>query len=496
MPTPNLARRTTDGSGRPSRRARRHGRLTTAVIVGASILSACGGDDGGRGRAQASGVGRTFCTALEDLVVSANKAAVTESDATSLRADSQAILEVIPGGAPGEVATFFEALNEMILLSEVWTNPETGGIKEEYLDDFARLIEVSGGDPADVSQRYATSQCPSLFEDAGDAMARFFGGDGGRLPATPGAGPSSPSAPSGQGAEVRTVLTDGPSGAYEQVTFDIATVAASNADPAEASLDTPADAGASVLLVQIDAATDLSAPNQFSADDFRLTDPSGSTVTALSIIDRSGASVAFQLRGRDSARGIVVFPTDALVGDVSGYTVRIERDDRVPTLLPFGGPVATPYPVALEAGATGAFEASLTAACTDSYETSVSAADADLDADLGDPQGIERSARGQRWLRVALDVTNVSVQGPSTNDGVCHAFSGNFAGVELRLEADGRSTAPASEKSFDQIEPGSTAERALIFEVAADARELVLVGPAGEALGRWSVDLPAAPGEG
>lgn len=495
MPNRNLARPTTDGLARPPRRSVRPGPLAWAV-VGASVLTACGGDDGGQGRAQASGVGRTFCTALDDLVVSANKAALTESGATSLRADSQAILEVIPGGAPGEVVTYFEALNEMTLLSEVWTNPETGGIKEEYLDDFARLIEVSGGEPADVSQRYATSQCPGLFDEAGGAMTRFFGGDGGRLPAAPGGEPSSASASPGQGAEVRTVLADGPAGTYEQVTFDIAAVTATDAEPAEAFLDAPAGAGASALLVEIDATTDLSAPNQFSPDDFRLTGPSGSSVAAQSIIDRSGASVAFQLRGRDSSRGIVVFPTDSLVGDVSGYTVTIERDDRVPTVLPFGGPVASPYPVALEAGSTGAFEAPLTATCADSYETSVSAAGADLDADLGEPRGIERSARGQRWLRVVLDVTNVTVEGPSTNDGVCYAFSGNFAGVELRLEADGRATAPDNDKSFDRIEPGSTAERALIFEVADDARELVLVGPAGEALGRWSVDLPVAPGEG
>lgn len=70
-----------------------------------------------------------------------------------------------------------------------------------------------------------------------------------------------------------------------------------------------------------------------------------------------------------------------------------------------------------------------------------------------------------------------------------------FANVELRLEADGRKLAPDNEKSFHKIEPGATGERTKVFPVDAGASSLVLTGPGGEVLGRWSVDLPAAPGE-
>ncbi len=55
---------------------------------------------------------------------------------------------------------------------------------------------------------------------------------------------------------------------------------------------------------------------------------------------------------------------------------------------------------------------------------------------------------------------------------MCQAFSGNFAGVELRLDADGTLTAPVNDKSFEQISPGTTGERVQIFPGDADARSL------------------------
>ncbi len=214
-----------------------------------------------------------------------------------------------------------------------------------------------------------------------------------------------------------------------------------------------------------------------------------------SIVDRGGAFGSLQLRGRDSAQGTVVFATESLLRDVRGYRVLVERDDRVPTAMAFDQSTPMPYPVALDAGATGSFTAALTPACGDDYRTRVVSADAELDAETGPPKGIERSVRGQRWIRVVLDVTNVTVQGSGSSASVCQAFSGNFAGVELRLDADGTLTAPVNDKSFEQINPGTTGERVHVFAVDADARSLSLVGPGGEALGSWTLNLPQAPGE-
>jgi hypothetical protein len=142
---------------------------------------------------------------------------------------------------------------------------------------------------------------------------------------------------------VLTVLDDGPAGVYEQVTLDVATVTATNADPATAFSDDPQATADNFLLFEIDATTDLDAPNQFSADDFRLTDRSGSTITAQSVIDRSGGGASLQLRGRDSTEGIVVFATDSLVSELRGYTLSVDRDGRVPAVLPISEPVVTPW---------------------------------------------------------------------------------------------------------------------------------------------------------
>lgn len=489
MPTQTPLRRVNWRLGGRPHPVSRPRRLACSVVMGALFLASCGRFGDEQGQADVRGVGRTFCSALEDFAAYADMELSDETLAAMGR-DSQAIVEIIPADAPAEVSTYFAALPEMIELSRVWENPETGGIKEEYVDDFIRLLDATTGDPAAATESYARSTCQ---DPSGGGLGRLLpgGGEGSLLGST--GGGSSPSAAPAP-VVVQELLGDGPSGMYEQVTLDIGAVTATTADPATALGADPVPGGGSSLLVEIDATTEASAGNQFNADHFRLTDPSGATTTARSIIDGNGGEAPLQLRGRDTTRGIVVFATDALVSDLRGHTVSVDRDDRVPTLLPFGPPVATPYPVGLEGGATGALEVRA-GPCVDTYETAVTSAAADLDADLGDSSGIVRSPRGQRWIRVVLDVTNVTVQGPSSNDSVCHAFSGNYAGVELRLEADGRAEAPANERSFDQIEPGTTGERVHVFAVPADARELTLVGPGGEPLGRWRVDLPAAPGE-
>ncbi len=460
-------------------------------MAGGLVLAACGGDDGGgNGLADVQGVARDYCSALGELITSVGEADRTDSSFAPATTDTQALVEVIPDDAPDDVTVYFVALAEMTMLADVWEN-EVGGIEDEYVDDFQRLIGVVGGEPAASAAQYSREQCP----DPDGVVTAFFGGDSGPLAAPPGDEPA-PEPAVGGPVEVRTVLDDGPVGTYEQVTFDIATVTATNADPAVTSAGDPIASDSTFLLVEIDATTDASAPNQFSADEFRLTDPSGATVVAREFTDANNASASVQLQGRDSIDGTLVFPTDALVSDLGGYTFSIDRDDRVPTVLSMTDPNASPYPVELDSGATGAFETQIVGACIENYETAVTAAAVDLDADLGGSIGVDRSARGQRWFRVVLDVTNATVQqGTDSGAANCQGASGIYSAIELRLDADGRATAPVSERVFDTIPPGTTGERVHVFPFPADARELVLVGPAGEALGSWSVDLPVPPGE-
>lgn len=480
--------------------------LGPALIVAALLLASCGGGGGGdgeRGLAEAKGVSRTFCLALDELIGSYDEAARTESSFAAANRDIGALLEVLPDDAPDGVTAYFEALSEMTALSDIWDNPETGGIKEEYVDDFTRLTGAITGDAAVATVRFAGSRCPDRAGGSSDGpLARFFGSG------TASSGAATRPAPSGdvrptvttrrEPAEVVKVLDDGPAGVYEFVTVDVATVTATDAEPASTFSADPLATTSNSLLVELDLTAAQSTPNQFSADDFRLVDPAGATVAAQSVIDRTGDSAPLALRGRDSARGTVVFPTASLVKDLRGYALRIERDDRVPTVLALSGPVAKPYPMALASGAKGAFGAPLPRSCVDRYETSVTSAGADLDADVGSPSGVKvkRAARGQRWVRVVLQVSNATVLGQSNDDRVCSSFSGNYAAVELRLAADGRLGAPVNPPSFEQITPGTTGERVHVFAVDAKAKALVLTGPMGEALARWTVELPAAPGEG
>lgn len=455
------------------------------------VLAACGGDDGGEsGLADVQGVARDYCSALGNLVASVGEADRTDSGFAPATRDSEALVEVIPDDAPDDVTAYFVALTEMTELADVWEN-EVGGIKDEYVDDFQRLLGVVAGDPAASAAQYSREQCP----DPDGVLSTFFGDDGGPLAAPPG-DESPPETAAGAPAEVRTVLDDGPVGTYEQVTFDIATVTATNADPAIVTAGDPIASDSTFVLVEIDATTDASAPNQFTPDEFRLADPSGTAVAARAFTDASGNAASVQLQGRDSIGGVLVFPTDSFVSDLDGYTFIIDRDERVPTVLSFSDPVDSAYPVGLEAGAAGAFEARVIADCVDNYETSVTSAEVGIDADLGDAFGVVRSMRGQRWLRVVLDVTNATVQQGTDSGAInCHTSSGLYLAVEVRLDADGRLTASESEPVYTPIEPGTTEERVHVFPFPADAEELVLVGPAGEPLGRWTVDLPAPPGE-
>lgn len=476
-------------------------RAPLLVLVGVLLLTSCarGGDE--EGVATARGVSRTFCRAFADLAVSANEAAGVNdfgdrAVAERVERDARAVVEVVPDGAPDQVAAFFGALDQMAELSPVWQNPATGGIKEEYVDDFVRLVGVVTGDEATVTGRFVAEGCPGTTIASKGPLSGLRGSGG----AGPGAGGASPatSAPDVRPATVSVLLDDGPSGVYERVKVDVGKVTATDAAATTVSRPDPPATTTSSLLVDVDLTATTSATNVFSADDFRLERLDGAPIAGQKLVDKGAEPSSLQLRGRDSARATVVFPTDSLVRDLRGYALRVDRDERVPAVLPLTGPVAAPYPQALEAGAAGAFASTLTPTCTDRYQTTVRSAGADLDGDLASFGGVKRAKRGQRWVTVVLQVTNVTPTPPgrSSTAMVCDAFSGAYSTVEVRLQADGRSVAPANPKSFEQIKLGSSGERTHVFEVDATARSLTLTGPAGEVLGRWPVTLPAAPGEG
>ena len=465
-------------------------------LVGILLLASCAGADDEEGVATARGVNPTFCRAFTDLIASsraADEKSITDGAmGQRLERDARAVLEVVPDDAPGEVTTFLGSLAELAELSQVWTNPATGGIKQEYVDDFQRLTGVLLGDEPKAAGRFVAERCPGMAIP-GDGPLKGLGGSGGA------AGPAgaSPAGSAARPATVTALLEDGPAGVYERVKIDVGRVTATDADPTTASAPNAPATGTSSLLVAVDLTATTSARNVFSAADFRLERPDGAPISAQTLVDKGSEPSSLQLRGRDSVRATVAFRTDSLVRDLGGYALRVDRDERVPAVLPLSGPVpAPPYPTAFEAGATGAFTSKFTATCTDRYQTTVRSAGADLDGDLGSFGGVKRAERGRRWVTVVLQVTNVTPPGRSNFEKLCDSSSGNYATVELRLQADGRAVAPANPRLFEQIPIGSSAERTHVFEVDATARSLGLTGPSGDVIGRWSVNLPAAPGEG
>ena len=393
-----------------------------AALAFALGLASCSDGDDVEGLATARGVGRTFCDAFADLIAPSSERASPEGLVRTGQA-AEAALEVVPKGAPRELSRFLEAIAEMTSLSKVWENPETGGIKQEYLDDFQRLTAVTLGDAAKVSARFASEECAGTPAVGASTLGGLVETGGGRTSGPTGTSATTQARP----AEVVALAQDGPSGTYERVTVDVGKVTAKTG-PGPAS-----------VLVDVELTATTAATNVFSAADFRLVGPGGA-IAAASLVDGAEEPSSLQLRGRDSVRATVVFPTPALVRSLSGYALRVERDDRVPAVIPLTGKAAAAYPVAFAAGTTGAFSAPLTPTCNDDFKTTVRSAGADLEADLGTPNkdvDVKRAARGRRWVTVVLQVTNATAPRQSSTGGVCDAFSGNYAGVELRLQADG-----------------------------------------------------------
>lgn len=455
-------------------------RRLAPLLAGALILVSCAGRHGDAARTE------KFCRAFATMSATAAKAARDTGLRADLERDAAAALKALPDDAPDAVKDYLGTVRELSALSQVSENPQTGGIKAEYVDDFQRLVRMEG------ATKNATSQF--VAERCQGAPVPAKGSQGG----TGGTSGSSSGRPNGQApsrpAEVRVLLADGPAGSYERVTVDVGKVTATNADPRAAGGANPMASAANSLLVDIDLAATTGAANRFGAGDFRLVGPDAPPIIASALLDPAGEASTVRLNGSDAARRTVVFPTPELVRDARSYALRIERDDRVPAVLAFGGGTPAGYPVALTAGAAGAFAVQLTPVCTDRYRTAVRSASADLDADLGGTTGIGRAHRGRRWVTVVLQVTNVTPATPGSG-GPCQAFSGSAGVVELHLQADGGANVAANARSFDKLAVGASADRVYVFEVNAGARSFVLTGNAGEVLGRWTTELPPTPGE-
>ncbi len=231
-------------------------RAWSSLVVAGLVLAGCGGGDREEGLAETEGVSRSLCGGLDDLATSfmaSATAAENQAERVAAGLDAEALLEVLPDDAPGEVRAYFEALSESLRMDAVWKDPETGLIEDEYFDDVVGGIQTMQDHEVAVGE-FAEAQCSG---GGGGWLGQFAGGGGappGAFAGSQGTAPTAPPSP----AEVLTLLEDGPAGTYEQVTLDIATVTATDAEPGQAFTSDPVTSGRSVLLVDIEAATDVS----------------------------------------------------------------------------------------------------------------------------------------------------------------------------------------------------------------------------------------------
>lgn len=64
-----------------------------------------------------------------------------------------------PTTPPDAVGEYIRAPREFVALSKAWENPQTGGIKQEYVGDFQRLVGVLE-DTTEPTARFVGDRCP------------------------------------------------------------------------------------------------------------------------------------------------------------------------------------------------------------------------------------------------------------------------------------------------------------------------------------------------
>ncbi len=285
------------------------------------------------------------------------------------------------------------------------------------------------------------------------------------------------------------VESDGPDFSYELVDILVGSVTATNA---EVLFD--ADAVASeqnTLLVELDFQAELAVPNAFAAADFRLVQPDGRSINGSQFYVRDQPSGQINLAGRDSALATLAFSPDEPIDDLDGWSIGIERDGRVPTLVAFGAEASTDYPIELPATDPVTF-VHREGDCVQSYTAATQSSAVRLDAGV-QFRGIARAELNTRYVEVWVDITTVG------DDQDCFpAQVGQLRLVELRLQIDGRKMSTGREGFADlEQNPVGVVRQLKLYPVVIpnDITLIELLAADDTVLASWDVVLPAVVGE-
>jgi len=509
-------------------------------------IAACGGSDGetiGDALVESQGVARDFCSSVEVARTSMDAAVDMGSGFSSALGDVEATSEVVPDGAPDDVEDFFVALGEFISLID----DSTGEIPDENQTKVLDVAAQFDDNDQAVVLDFIEDECPDITISPSEAIGEMLVANPFGTPAADGEAPSPPNNPIDRNSAVdepdlsvgdsaepsastdpadsstdpadssgdpaptteppptpattTVLLEDGPVSAYEAVTIDIERVLVTDASEDDYFASGEALAGDDHLLLveaYLEATTEDS--NAFDPEDFLLTEPGGRSVAASNITDRRGDRPNFQIEGRTGQELVVVFPIDEMPADLIGWTITVDRDERIPQVIPFVDAVPeSAYPLVLEAGSSAqAVVPTSNTNCLDTYDTEVVSATVVIESS-NSRDSVERAGRNTRFVEVEVDFTNRTDVTEQDSPGyLCDIATGQgFFFSNVRLSVDGRPVSPVVDDGASKVEVDTTETFSFTFEIPADAEDLTLLAGEGEGveLGTWWVELEPVAGE-
>lgn len=287
---------------------------------------------------------------------------------------------------------------------------------------------------------------------------------------------------------------------YKEARITIGAIQATTAKPLSLIAEKPEldSGGRSYLVVPITAQAMVIPGSWLVIDDYlTLHAPDGSVLEAQGLYDRSGSSSSINLKGRNTLDRWVVFATDDLVNDVSGWDLVLSSDGELPLPLPLVGPAyADPYPISLATGADGVFTTGSITSCKDgsTYNTVVERAEVAVqDVDVWDYRvnirnTSVRTKPGDRFVRIDLTYT-----GTESDLDISCGFTSSWP--DMLLDVDGFQFTP-ERSDLPNIRSTESLLGRLVYRIPRDSQQIRLFGSHdGLELGSWDLPQVAALGE-
>ena len=448
-----------------------------AVMVSALLISACANPLSAEARSESST--DQFCeTVLEgDAQLERTFASEpTDEQVKDLNQLYREVRDLLPTDAPPEIDEFLAIQMEM-------SDNGVAGLFERpdgYTDALAE-------EHSTIFDDYIADTCDP---DASNASA----------PSTPTDG-STEGSTTVESIGSATLLPDGPTGNYEEVTVDIGKVH-TTADPVGFLTGGPEEPSEQEhLLVEVGLASQIDESNQFQAQDFKLQLPDGTVVAATSLLDSNGKSAPPSLKGKDSASTIAVFETDSAITSLSNLSVGIDREDHVPLYLPLEGNAESSYPISLEAGQSAQIAGKHPVdICDTLFATKVKSADVQLETFADVSAGVTgRADREKRFVAITLEMKNVTEveEDTASRRQSCGSYSGQLIKTNIRLLVDDKPTSNQTASfRWPTIAIDSAEDIELVYEIPLETAEVTLIGHKDDdVIASWNLTLPQVAGE-